>query len=511
MFLNVYGKSRAPDPSLVPTTRAPILQRKCACGGQASGEKCQECQSRSSLLQRSAITRNYGSWRHDGEAPPLVGEVLRSTGAPLDGGVRGAMESQFDRDFRNVRVHTGSRAAASARAVGASAYTVGRDVVFGDGQYTPGSSRGRSLLAHELTHVLQQGAVPWRGGALKIGAADTEHEHQAEQASAAGGAPVTGSTVGGATLQRQPSGGPEMPGDAGGLFLRGDGKGRIEILVRPPAAPVIGNVGAGFRCENGKCAFVGGKDPADIGNRTYTPQEAMDLLSGKTDAPTASGGTCPPGRQAAGGLCCPVGTIWDDPQSACVPMTVNLCDISRTTPFGTCCPPGERWDYLNKHCAARSAGTVGPTIPTLPPLTSVPSLSMPKPRFRFGTIESATYDDFVTDHAEVPSKHNPSLDHLADLLNLYQDAEVHIEGHTDTTADDAHNNKLSRQRAESIRNYLLSKQVSRPERLKPVGFGEREPRVFPERTANDRSANRRVDVWFQTRPTDLSGGMKGGQ
>ena len=69
------------------------------------------------------------------------------------------MESRFGHDFSQVRVHTDTRAAESARAVNARAYTVGRNVVFGSGQYAPGSGEGQRLLAHELTHVVQQSAT----------------------------------------------------------------------------------------------------------------------------------------------------------------------------------------------------------------------------------------------------------------------------------------------------------------------------------------------------------------
>jgi hypothetical protein len=72
------------------------------------------------------------------------------------------MESRFGRDFGQVRVHTDTRAARSANAVDASAYTVGYDIVFGPGQYAPGTSPGKQLLAHELTHVVQQTEPPVR-------------------------------------------------------------------------------------------------------------------------------------------------------------------------------------------------------------------------------------------------------------------------------------------------------------------------------------------------------------
>src|SRR5262249_33693260 len=69
--------------------------------------------------------------------PPIVEEVLNSPGKPLDAATRQLMESRFGHDFSHVRVHTDAKAAASARAVNAQAYTVGRDIVFGQGRYQP--------------------------------------------------------------------------------------------------------------------------------------------------------------------------------------------------------------------------------------------------------------------------------------------------------------------------------------------------------------------------------------
>jgi hypothetical protein len=85
-----------------------------------------------------------------------VREVLHDSGRPLDRRTRGYMESRFGVDFGNVRIHTGDRAEQSARNLNARAYTVGSDVVFSSGKYAPETSSGRKLLAHELTHVVQQ-------------------------------------------------------------------------------------------------------------------------------------------------------------------------------------------------------------------------------------------------------------------------------------------------------------------------------------------------------------------
>jgi hypothetical protein len=90
------------------------------------------------------------------EVPSSVYDVLRSPGTPLDEETRTFMESRFGEDFSTVRVHTDGRAAASAGEVNAHAYTVGSDIVFNTGQYAPQSHEGRKLLAHELTHVVQQ-------------------------------------------------------------------------------------------------------------------------------------------------------------------------------------------------------------------------------------------------------------------------------------------------------------------------------------------------------------------
>jgi Domain of unknown function (DUF4157)/L,D-transpeptidase catalytic domain len=130
-----------------------ILQRKCACGQHTiAGGECDECrQKREGMLQRAAV-----SVAPTNGVPPIVHDVLNSPGQPLDTGTRTFMEPRFGHDFSQVRVHTDARAAESARAVNALAYTVGRNVGFGTGQYTPGTSEGKRLLAHELTHVVQQ-------------------------------------------------------------------------------------------------------------------------------------------------------------------------------------------------------------------------------------------------------------------------------------------------------------------------------------------------------------------
>jgi hypothetical protein len=88
--------------------------------------------------------------------PPEMDRVLRAPGDPLHAGTRAFMEPRFGHDFSGVRVHSDSGAASSAREVDSLAYTVGNHIVFGAGMFSPDTHAGRRLLAHELTHVVQQ-------------------------------------------------------------------------------------------------------------------------------------------------------------------------------------------------------------------------------------------------------------------------------------------------------------------------------------------------------------------
>jgi outer membrane protein OmpA-like peptidoglycan-associated protein len=180
-----------------PRQARPVLQRKCACGQHAGGGECEECKkkpdeksSRDPLLQRSSVNGAAGNGRglHDGgesQAPAIVHDVLRSSGRPLDAATRAFFEPRFGQNFSQVRVHDGPPAAASAQAVGAVAYAVGSNLVFANGKYDPASSSGKKLLAHELTHVQQQGSTSasWQSNpaALQVGQPDDAFELEASR------------------------------------------------------------------------------------------------------------------------------------------------------------------------------------------------------------------------------------------------------------------------------------------------------------------------------------------
>jgi hypothetical protein len=180
-----------------------FLQHKCACGGSASfSGECEECKSKNLLgkpLQRKlAINEPGDEYEREADrvaeqvmrmvvsrnekdastttaavplvqrklsadstgiatAPPIVHDVLSSQGQPLDPATRAFFELRFGHDFGNVRVHADTKATESAQAVGARAFTVGQHIAFADRSYEPATESGRELLAHELTHIVQQG------------------------------------------------------------------------------------------------------------------------------------------------------------------------------------------------------------------------------------------------------------------------------------------------------------------------------------------------------------------
>ena len=175
-----------------------LLQRKCACGKSTRGGDCEECARKSGSLQRQPAGQSAPQ-----EAPPIVHEVLGSgSGQPLDPTTRALMEPRLVHDFSHVRVHTDARAAESARAVNAVAYTVGRDVVFDAGRYAPETPAGQGLLAHELTHVVQQRSAPANlPREIRMGAASDALEADARASETAPAPPIA--SAGALRVQRQ--------------------------------------------------------------------------------------------------------------------------------------------------------------------------------------------------------------------------------------------------------------------------------------------------------------------
>jgi hypothetical protein len=232
--------------------------RRCACGGSSfAGGECPACRAKRLAAESGTVAT--------AEAPPIVYDVLGGAGAPLDANVRAFMEPRLGASLAGTRLHSDARAQRSAAAVGARAYAVGRDVVFGAPGFDANDSRSLATLAHELAHTVQDGGARWEGGPLELDAPGSEAERSAASigasvASELGGGPAVGGRVpatGGsapARVRRQvepaaPSS-TAAPGITGSLTAIGPGSPAPapvgERLCFPPG-PIMGpQWGSGF-------------------------------------------------------------------------------------------------------------------------------------------------------------------------------------------------------------------------------------------------------------------------
>ncbi|NDP63660.1 MAG: DUF4157 domain-containing protein [Polaromonas sp.] len=251
-----------------------MLQRKCACGSPTASltGECAGCKGKKRLQTKLAIgashdplereadqvadqvlaAPNHSAFslappqiqRFTGEAagqaaaqaPASVDRVLSSAGRPLEPALRQDMEQRFSHDFSRVRVHTDRAAEQSAYDVNAHAYTVGHDVVFGAGRFAPRTHEGRRLLAHELTHVVQQSGT---------GATVLRRFLSTEPAGGCGicyGTPANAGKAAHALIQMEfetlyPLGLVEL-----GLHSADDENGRLDLAIAVPGGFEIGEI-----------------------------------------------------------------------------------------------------------------------------------------------------------------------------------------------------------------------------------------------------------------------------
>lgn len=208
-----------------------LFQRKCACGGSAgtSGE-CEACRGKKRLQAKLAIGAINDPLEQEADriadqvlaapthtavsgagpriqrfaghtvaetntAPASVDQVLSDAGRPLEPPLRHDMEQRFDHDFSRVRVHVDAAAGQSAQDVNANAYAAGHHIAFGVGQFSPGTRAGQALLAHELTHVVQQGGASPR-------VTETHQDSPGAVAKSGNALPIHGAPAN--SIQRQP-------------------------------------------------------------------------------------------------------------------------------------------------------------------------------------------------------------------------------------------------------------------------------------------------------------------
>ncbi len=152
----VIARSRGATTALAPPERAPHMQPACAC---APEHRCSECEAadRDQTVHRRVDDGGTAARPHDADASLVVDRL--GAGDPLDAGTRSTFEPLVGRSLGDVRIHTSSGAAATARSLGARAFAIGPDLAFAPGEWTTATEPGQRLLAHELAHVAQTDGV----------------------------------------------------------------------------------------------------------------------------------------------------------------------------------------------------------------------------------------------------------------------------------------------------------------------------------------------------------------
>ncbi|HSB10225.1 MAG TPA: DUF4157 domain-containing protein [Blastocatellia bacterium] len=334
-----------PPPLRPPVPRPDLAQSKCACGASAgvTGE-CVEC-----AQKKLAFDRRGADEVAPIAAPPTVSEVARAPGEPLDSETRASMESSLGHDFSRVRVHTDDRAAESANEVNALAYTIGQDVVFARGQYSPRSVEGQKLLAHELAHTIQQSSAQSDpGGTTPVGARGSVFEREADMAAEGlfSGSHIAAMTPSMPSLQKK------TPEELAGEALKAGPKGkkekaefekagkaeakvekagttitRVEIPAAGKDEPVKGVTSSEYASESKKCATP--KSEAGLPKAFLcTTQEITPPNVAPDDAATFDTNVRVSFKKGKGG-----GSIWV--VSASLPWVLNTAGFLDTSAIDT--------------------------------------------------------------------------------------------------------------------------------------------------------------------------------
>ena len=207
--------------------------------------------------------------------PQSVADTVREPGSPLDEPTRRQMQGRLGHDFGAVRLHSGPRAATSARAVRALAYTVGEHVVLDPGRLPAAPSDRDTVLAHELVHTVQQGLLAGRRLPDRISEPDDAHEREAHRV--AGSLRQVSKPAPAGAVHRAPA--PEVENPPGiSLTIREDG--RLDVVARGPKAPVVGKPAAGLRRNvDGSYTVVFGADEKVV-SASEIPQMLRGMVAG---------------------------------------------------------------------------------------------------------------------------------------------------------------------------------------------------------------------------------------
>ncbi len=210
---------------------------------------------------RSAQPAQRTATSGDGFTAPTQVEsgiaALRGRGTPLPGDVRDRMEPRFGRDLSGVRVHSGAQASQLSDSIHARAFTIGQDVFFGAGQYQPATGDGQALLAHEITHTVQQSGGSTQAQPARIQPARIQRDPPGPASGATTGTPASAGSSGGGTAAGATPPSTTFTHTAGELRIEGARKVvRINALPVPSLSGVVKGTGPGAAPAEGKPALA---------------------------------------------------------------------------------------------------------------------------------------------------------------------------------------------------------------------------------------------------------------
>jgi len=485
-------------------TTAPVaVQRTCSCGGSGGACSCKE-------KEEGKLHRIAAPARSPAAAPPIVGQVLRSPGRPLDSSVRAFMEPRFGYGFGAVRIHTDALAAESARSVSALAYTVGSNIVFDHGRYAPSTADGRRTLAHELTHVVQQSHGSGRESLDRLTVSDPgdAYEKEADAQARAIDAGESGSRVRSArgapsSLQRQTIGGPidskvnpcftfPVVGQLCGQsavdlckkqWIPGVCDAVCKLLDCGPKKEKGPDCPNGFKA-GGSTDFKG--QCCKITKKGKTPDEDFVLESAQT--------CCTPDRipeKAMDPNCCAQGQVPDADRKTCITPTLPkqiACPPDFEAPLSSCiCFPMSRQNLLKGTCCPQGqegwSGTCKPAPPQPVPGPSPAPTPAPAPVIIHFNLDRPRTDESgaAALGGSLTSDGKASLASLIALLKQNAGWKVELVGKASPEGTDSYNMDLSARRARlvalALQDALSTSPVSAgpdpglPKGCQPAGSG----------------------------------------
>jgi outer membrane protein OmpA-like peptidoglycan-associated protein len=381
-----------------------------------------------------------------------------SGGKRLDAGVQREMEGAYGADFDNVRIHDDSTAQSRAEDVNATAFTRNEQIFLSANAPSLQSSAGKKLLAHELAHVVQQ----QRAGAQQTGTVSREGDHFEVAADNAAARAVAGQRV-------------DIPANSAPPAIQR--QSTVENVVNSALTNVLSITDDGWAIAGvtlnklekaGKVVEKSGEIFLKIAKGDF--QGALDLANPK-DAEEEK-------------------RLLEKFRKLKEKMDVVKPEDFREREEAE---KRERREKVVQHESSKMPG----------PEKRDPKFELIDPdsdtRFTFGSTSQYVVDDFDIGKSTLKTKHKTTLREIADRALSNPAGEIEIVGHTDGTGEASDNQKLSENRAKSVYDYLIGRGVESGKIKSPTGKAATEPLV-EEKTKDDRSKNRRVEIRYWTGP-----------